>query len=60
MTAFDLAQFLDRRQRFAEAIGDGLAIVPGAQEVYRNADTTYVFRQASDFYFLTGFDEPDA
>lgn len=60
MTAFDLGQFLDRRQRFAEAIGEGLAIVPGGQEIYRNADTTYVFRQASDFYFLTGFDEPDA
>ena len=60
MIPFDLAPFLDRRQRFAEALGEGLAIIPGAQEVYRNADTTYVFRQASDFYFLTGFDEPDA
>jgi Xaa-Pro aminopeptidase len=57
---FDLAQFLDRRQRFADAIGEGLAVIPGAPEVYRNADTTYPFRQSSDFYFLTGFDEPDA
>jgi Xaa-Pro aminopeptidase len=60
VTPFDLAQFLDRRQRFAEAIGDGLAIIPGAPEIYRNADTAYPFRQASDFHFLTGFDEPDA
>jgi Xaa-Pro aminopeptidase len=56
----DLAPFVERRQRFAEALGEGLAVIPGAQEVYRNADTVYPFRQASDFYFLTGFEEPDA
>jgi Xaa-Pro aminopeptidase len=52
--------FADRRLRFAEAIGDGLAVIPGGQEVLRNADTGYEFRQNSDFYVLTGFDEPDA
>ena len=57
---FDLAPFLERRRRFAEAIGDALAIIPAARETQRNADTTYEFRQSSDFYFLTGFDEPDA
>jgi Xaa-Pro aminopeptidase len=54
------APFLERRQRFAEAIGDALAIVPGAGDVNRNGDVDYEFRQSSDFYFLTGFDEPDA
>jgi Xaa-Pro aminopeptidase len=58
--AFDLAPFLERRRRFAEAIGDALAVIPGAREVPRNADTGFEFRQDSDFYFLTGFDEPDA
>jgi Xaa-Pro aminopeptidase len=58
--AFDLAPFLERRRRFAEAIGDVLAVIPGAREVPRNADTGFEFRQDSDFYFLTGFDEPDA
>jgi Xaa-Pro aminopeptidase len=57
---FDLAPFHERRRRFAEALGDALAVVPGAQEVGRNGDVHYEFRQASDFYFLTGFDEPDA
>src|SRR5438552_4529701 len=57
---FDLAPFVERRRRFAEAIGDALAIIPGAREVARNGDTTFEFRQDSDFYFLTGFDEPDA
>jgi Xaa-Pro aminopeptidase len=57
---FDLAPFLERRRRFAEAIGDALAVIPAAHEIPRNADTSYEFRQNSDFYFLTGFDEPDA
>src|SRR5947209_19254336 len=57
---FDLAPFVERRRRFAEAIGDALAILPGAREVTRNGDTNFEFRQDSDFYFLTGFDEPDA
>src|SRR5215470_10271759 len=56
----DLGAFIDRRQRFAEAIGDGLAIIPAAREVSRNSDVHYEFRQDSDFFFLTGFDEPDA
>jgi Xaa-Pro aminopeptidase len=60
MTATDLAPFIERRQRFAEALGDGLAIVPGAQETARNSDVHHEFRQQSDFFFLTGFDEPDA
>ena len=57
---FDPAPFAERRRRLLEALGDGLVVVPAAREVSRNADTHYEFRQASDFYYLTGFDEPDA
>jgi Xaa-Pro aminopeptidase len=61
MTAsLDLGAIADRRRRFAEAIGDGLAIIPARPEVIRNSDVHYEFRQDSDFYFLTGFEEPDA
>ncbi|HEX3179378.1 MAG TPA: aminopeptidase P N-terminal domain-containing protein [Methylomirabilota bacterium] len=56
----DLAPFFERRQRFTAAIGDAMAIIPGAQEAPRNGDVHFEFRQASDFFFLTGFDEPDA
>ena len=56
----DLAPFFERRQRFAAAIGDALAIIPGAAESPRNGDVHFEFRQTSDFFFLTGFDEPDA
>src|SRR6059036_1127816 len=55
-----LGPFADRRLRFAAALGDALAIIPGAQEARRNGDVSYEFRQSSDFFFLTGFDEPDA
>jgi len=58
--SFDAAPFIERRQRLAASIGNGLAIIPGAQEVVRNRDIYYAFRQNSDFFFLTGFDEPDA
>jgi Xaa-Pro aminopeptidase len=60
MTSEDLATFIERRRRFVEAVGDGLAIVPAASETVRNNDVSHPFRQHSDFYFLTGFDEPDA
>ncbi|MGH2358793.1 MAG: aminopeptidase P N-terminal domain-containing protein [Candidatus Limnocylindria bacterium] len=60
MTKRDLAPFFERRQRFMAAIGDGMAVIPGAQEIGRNGDVHYEFRQSSDFFFLTGFEEPDA
>ncbi len=56
----DRGTFEDRRRRFAEAIGDGIAVIPAAAETIRNHDVEYPFRQDSDFYYLTGFDEPDA
>jgi Xaa-Pro aminopeptidase len=39
---------------------DGVAIVPSAREVVRSRDTHYRFRQNSDFWYLTGFAEPDS
>src|SRR5216684_2695177 len=60
MATRDLEPFADRRLRFAAALGDAIAVVPGARELRRNGDVNYEFRQNSDFFFLTGFDEPDA
>lgn len=39
---------------------NSVAIIPGAREATRSNDTQYRFRQDSDFYYLTGFEEPDA
>lgn len=52
--------YIERRKRLAEAIAGGTAIIPSAKTIVRNNDTSYPFRQDSDFYYLTGFDEPDA
>ncbi len=55
-----LSERRTRRDALAQAIGDGMALVPAARVAHRNADNTYPFRQDSDFAWLTGFDEPDA
>jgi Xaa-Pro aminopeptidase len=48
-------------KNFIEAIGkDAIAIVPAAHEVTRSYDTEFKFHQDPDFYYLTGFPEPDA
>jgi Xaa-Pro aminopeptidase len=53
--------FAERRQQLLEAMGpDAVAIFVGARLVVRSADTEYPFRQDSDFWYLTGFDHPDA
>lgn len=49
-----------RRDLMAKMSGNSVAIVPSAAAVSRNSDVEYPFRQDSDFYYLTGFDEPDA
>lgn len=50
-----------RRQKLAQALPPAsIAIIPGAVEVLRNGDAHYRFRQDSDFYYLTGFEEPQA
>lgn len=55
-----MERFTHRRTQFAAALGDGIAVIPASSEAVRNDDVDHVFRQSSDFYFLTGFDEPDA
>jgi len=49
-----------RRARLLEKIRHGIAIIPTASEVSRNADTHYDYRHDSNFYYLSGFTEPEA
>ncbi len=49
-----------RRNLMAQMEPESIAIVPSAREQLRNRDVDYPFRQDSDFYYLTGFNEPDA
>jgi Xaa-Pro aminopeptidase len=39
---------------------NSVAIIPAAQEAVRSHDTHYRYRQNSDFFYLTGFEEPEA
>jgi Xaa-Pro aminopeptidase len=39
---------------------NSVAIIPAAREATRSNDTQYRFRQDSDFFYLTGFEEPEA
>ena len=49
-----------RRKLMALMAPDSIAIIPAAQEKLRSRDTEYPFRQDSDFYYLSGFREPEA
>ena len=54
-------EFARRRKNLMALMEPGsIAIIPAAKMVSRNSDTEYPFRQDSDFYYLSGFDEPDA
>ncbi len=53
--------FATRRRRLMRRMGrDAIAILPAAPERPRNGTTSYPYRQASDFWYLTGFVEPEA
>jgi len=56
----DQHHYAARRAEFMKHIGDAIAIIPAGTEQVRNDDVDHAFRQDSDFFFLTGFNEPDA
>ncbi len=54
-------EFARRRDQLMRMVGDGgIAILPSAPVRLRSRDVEYRYRQDSDFYYLTGFAEPDA
>lgn len=55
------SEFKKRRKQLMERIGKGnIALIGSASTRIRNRDVHYPFRQDSDFYYLTGFNEPDS
>lgn len=57
----DRNEFAKRRTDLMHMMGeDGIAIVPAAPERRRNRDVLYPYRQDSDFFYLTGFGEPES
>ena len=53
--------FRKRREHLLRSIGDGaVAILPSAPVAVRSNDVEFVYRQDSNFYYMTGFAEPEA
>lgn len=60
-TKTEMEYFAERRDNLVSSIEDNsIIIVPSNTEVLRNGDANYRFRQESNFYYLTGFCEPDS
>jgi len=56
-----MKEYARRRKALMQLVGvDGIVIVPSAPEQLRNGDAVFPYRQYSDFYYLTGFKEPEA
>ena len=55
------SEYRVRRNRVISSMeSNSLAILPAAPSQLRNRDTEYTFRQNSDFFYLTGLEEPEA
>ncbi len=54
-------EFQQRRKNLMALMGEGsIAILPAAPTRTRNRDVEYPYRQDSDFYYMSGFIEPEA
>lgn len=59
--AIERREYARRRRRLIQEADEECAvIVPAAPVVRRNRDIEYPYRPDSDFFYLTGFPEPDA
>jgi Xaa-Pro aminopeptidase len=54
------AEYRQRREQFMSKIGTGTAVFRSAPVAVMHNDVEYAFRQDSDFFYLTGFIEPEA
>jgi Xaa-Pro aminopeptidase len=60
-TLLPVTEFCQRRSDFiAQMPANSIALISAGKEVTRSNDTEYPFCQSKNFYYLTGFNEPDA
>ena len=52
--------YRERRRRVMAEMGEGVMVLFSAPVLTRNNDVHQPYRQHSDFYYLTGFDEPES
>lgn len=56
-----IEEFRSRRKVLKQNLGlDAIVIAPSAPEQVRNGDVFYPYRPDSDFFYLTGFQEPQS
>lgn len=56
-----MTEYQKRRKQLMQKIGpSGILILPSAPMAHRNGDYHFPYRQNSDFYYLTGFEEPES
>jgi Xaa-Pro aminopeptidase len=61
ITQLPLSDYGNHRAAFmAEMPNNSIALFPAASDVTRSNDTEYAFCQNKNFFYLTGFNEPDA
>ena len=61
MNSTNSDEFAKRRKRLMHMMGKGsIAVLPTAPVSIRNRDVEHPYRPDSDFYYLTGFKEPEA
>ena len=54
------AEFGSRRRRLMDSMTGGAIVIAAGHDAPRNNDVDHQYRQDSSFWYLTGFDEPDA
>lgn len=61
LTGIGAAEYARRRKQLMQMAGEqAILILPAAPEQVRSHDTHYPYRQDSDFWYLSGFPEPEA
>ena len=57
----DKTIYKNRRNNLKDTLPENsVLLIPGADLQYRNADSTFPFRQDSSFYYMSGFCEPES
>jgi Xaa-Pro aminopeptidase len=56
-----VSEYARRRKQLMRMVGEeAIVILPAAPQRIRSNDTHYSYRQDSDFWYLSGFDEPES
>ncbi|MEN9236045.1 MAG: aminopeptidase P N-terminal domain-containing protein [Gloeomargarita sp. GMQP_bins_44] len=54
------SEYAERRRRFLQVLGQGVAILPSAPLAYLHNDVEATYRQDGNLFYLTGLNEPGA